>query len=203
MHAQPFTVAPANRKERHYGIVWCPRCAGVVVIETNRDGAFPHWVVSVTPERDSRTDVQGLPDDVSAYYSSAIRVLQAGEPDAAAVQLRKTLEAATAHVGLRRQTLMQSIQALQQEGLVTKQFVAVFHHVRAVGNVGAHAGDARVDLETAERALRFTTQILRNLFEVPAELDAIDRSAAAETATVTAAAHDATILATGGTDATA
>lgn len=47
-------------------------------------------------------------------------------------------------------------------------------HVRQVGNVGAHAGDQAVDEETARLALRFTTQVLRNLFEIPAELKALN-----------------------------
>jgi hypothetical protein len=43
----------------------------------------------------------------------------------------------------------------------------VLDHVRKLGNVGAHASDEIVD----EASLRFTTQVLRDLFEVPAELE--------------------------------
>jgi hypothetical protein len=43
-----------------------------------------------------------------------------------------------------------------------------------IANVGAHHGDERVDAETAGRALRFTTLLLQNLFEVPAELARIE-----------------------------
>jgi hypothetical protein len=38
-----------------------------------------------------------------------------------------------------------------------------------------HATDEKVDEQTARRALRFTTQVLRNLFEIPAELGALDQ----------------------------
>lgn len=39
-----------------------------------------------------------------------------------------------------------------------------------MGNLGAHAADEDVDEATAEKMLEFTTQFLRNLFEVPAEI---------------------------------
>lgn len=42
--------------------------------------------------------------------------------------------------------------------------------IRKLGNIGAHAGDEDVDEDSARQALRFTTQVLRNLFEIPAEL---------------------------------
>lgn len=44
--------------------------------------------------------------------------------------------------------------------------------IRRLGNLGAHATDERVDEASARRALRFTTQVLKNLFEIPGELAA-------------------------------
>ena len=41
---------------------------------------------------------------------------------------------------------------------------------RVLEAVGAHA--SHVDEKTARRALQFTTQVLRNLFEIPAEVTA-------------------------------
>jgi hypothetical protein len=90
------------------------------------------------------------------------------------VQLRRTLEAAAAHHGIDSGPLVKRIEKLIEGGHITKDFGRVLDHIRQVGNVGAHADDARVDEETATRALAFTTQVLRNLFEIPAELDAIE-----------------------------
>ncbi|MEV0559107.1 DUF4145 domain-containing protein [Streptomyces sp. NPDC050597] len=118
-------------------------------------------------------EISHVPDDVQQYFLDAIRVLSVGVPDAAAVQLRRTLEAAAAHFQIKEKVLMRSIEKLISEGYVTKSFGPVLHHIRAVGNVGAHASDERVDQEAAERALHFTTQLLRNLFEVPGELQLI------------------------------
>jgi DNA-binding Lrp family transcriptional regulator len=106
--------------------------------------------------------------------------MQAGVPDAAAVQLRRTIEAAAAHFGISERSLVKSIEKLIADGHITKTFGEAMHHVRAVGNVGAHASDEQVDNVTAERALTFTTQLLRNLFEVPAELAALNVVATGE-----------------------
>jgi hypothetical protein len=114
-----------------------------------------------------------MPDDVAKYFADAQRVMDAGVPDAAAVQLRKTLEAATAHKGISERTLVKSIEALISQQLVTKDFSDLLHHVRKIGNVGAHHTDETVTQEELERVMRFTTQILRNLFEVPGELEGL------------------------------
>ncbi|WP_285366248.1 DUF4145 domain-containing protein [Streptomyces albipurpureus] len=127
----------------------------------------------VPRDSDGGNRINHLPQDVSRYHSDAIRVLHAGVPDAAAVQLRRTLEAAAAHFGIKEKVLVKSIEKLISAGHVTQSFGPLLHHIRAVGNVGAHASDEYVDQKTAEGALRFTTLLLRNLFEVPGELGSL------------------------------
>lgn len=170
MHV-PRATAGAHRE---WTVLACPRCAGVTLIETHPGNGFAS-VAGVYPKSElDRAHVDHLPDDVERYYRDALRVLEAGVPDAAAVQLRRTLEAAAAHVGVTGKTLMASIEKLIADGHITKDFGRVLHHVRKIGNLGAHYTDERVDDEAAQRALRFTTQVLRNLFEVPGELAALN-----------------------------
>lgn len=170
---QDAAVEPAAGRIRLWSVVACPRCAGAILLETNGQNEVPPKVKGVVPEDDRiGRQVGYLPDDVARFYSDAQRVLDAGVPDGAAVQLRKTLEAAAAHVGVKEGTLVARIEKLIAQGLVTKQFGEVLDRVRKVGNVGAHASDETVDQSTAEQALRFTTQVLRNLFEIPGELRA-------------------------------
>lgn len=173
-----LTVANSDQKfstrtgtARYWATLGCPGCGGAVLLEHSapqdkEDTAF----LSVPRGLEESASINHVPEDVQQYFMDAIRVLSIGVPDAAAVQLRRTLEAAAAHFQIRERILMNSIEKLISEGHVTKSFGPVLHHIRAVGNVGAHASDERVDQETAERALRFTTQLLRNLFEVPGEL---------------------------------
>ncbi len=166
-NTSPITSA---RRSRHFTTLVCPDCAGITVIEHTALGTQDK-IIAVSPENADRAlDVDHLPEKVAKYYDSARRAMSAGLPDAAAVQLRRTLEAAAQEYDVSERTLVKSIEKLIEDGHVTKQFGDVFHLVRKVGNLGAHASDDEVDTESASRILTFTTQILRNLFEVPEEL---------------------------------
>jgi hypothetical protein len=143
----------------------------LIVIETNARDEYPAMVKQIIPaDEHTKAEVKHVPEKVAKFYEDARRVMDAGVPDAAAVQLRKTLEAAAACYGIDDGPLVSRIQELMALGLITLQFGDVLDQVRKVGNVGAHASDEVVDQPTVERAFRFTTQVLRNLFEIPAEL---------------------------------
>jgi hypothetical protein len=174
-------VNPPGRVARCYALLSCPECGGPIVIETNPVTVNPPQFLAAYPN-DATTvaEVANLPDDVAGYYTDAIKVLRAGVPDAAAVQLRRTLEAAAAHYDVAEKFLVKSIEKLISDGHVTKSFGTALHHVRLVGNLGAHHTDERVDDDSARQALRFTTALLRDLFEVPAELQAIQAQGAAQ-----------------------
>lgn len=153
-------------------VVQCPDCGCMTIIEHSGEGQAALEIRAYPDSDDLRHQITYLPEDVDQYYSDARRVLDAGVPDAAAVQLRRTLEAAAAHFDVRERNLVSSIKKLIEEGLVTRQFGAALDHIREVGNLGAHATDTRVDAITAQRVMNFTTLLLRNLFEVPGELAA-------------------------------
>lgn len=175
-----FKFGNSSGKLRWWAVLACPRCAGVTVVEHTAENA-PNAVIRVFPEPDGVADSQidHLPNDVEEYYQDAARVMEAGVPDAAAVQLRRTLEAAAAHFEdadgnqIDNGPLVSRIERLIAAGFLTSQFGQALHHVRQVGNVGAHASDERIDSQQALLAYSFTTQTLRNLFEVPGELGAI------------------------------
>lgn len=174
-----FVIQNTRGAARAYTILGCPRCGGGHLAEHTGDGVVPE-LIRVLPDVAEVLTVSHLPPDVEGYYRDAIIVLDAGVPDAAAVQLRRTLEAAAVHFHVKPYPLVKAIQTLIDQGLITAKFGEVLGHIRQVGNVGAHAGTTRVDDPTARRALKFTTQVLRNLFEVPAELAALGPAEPAE-----------------------
>lgn len=171
VHTTELVLSPPGKAPRFWSVLSCPRCGSVVVLEINAQNETPPAAKLVVPHDEHRkAEVEHLPSDVDKFYTDARRVLDAGVPDAAAVQLRRTLEAAAAHFGIGDGPLVGRIEKLIEQGLITKQFGDVLDHVRKLGNLGAHASDETVDEVSAERAFRFTTQVLRNLFEIPAEL---------------------------------
>lgn len=181
-HSATDTQSIGGGTVRKWNLMSCPRCAGIVVLETEGPSvpSIPGGVGKVLPEHDVGVGIAHLPHDVERFFRDAQRVLDAGVPDAAAVQLRRTLEAAAAHFEIDSGPLIQRIKQLIAKGLITSEFGKVLDHIRKVGNVGAHAMDEKVDDQTAQRAMRFTTQVLRNLFEIPAELTALEQESTDE-----------------------
>lgn len=180
-------VGTAHGAARSWGVMTCPRCGGLVAVEVSVDGNFTQGssihlgrsvkeLQSVPESGHRRFRVEHLPENVARFFDDAVRVMDAGVPDAAAVQLRRTLEATAAHKGIRNRTLVQSVQDMISEGLVTKDFGDVLTHVRKLGNLGAHYSDEVLTEAEVLRALRFTTQFLRNVFEVPGELEELKQT---------------------------
>lgn len=195
-----MAVRDANNNQRSWVAMACPRCGGLITVEVQVT-SFHHlsdnqpipdeldgYEVRAVPEMDRKQyQINHLPEDVARFFSDAIVVMEAGVPDAAAVQLRRTLEAAAAHKGASKKTLVQSVEQMMADGLVTRDFRDVLTHVRKLGNIGAHASDEKLTATEVDRALSFTTQFLRNVFEVPGELELlVAESASDEAANATA-----------------
>ncbi len=176
-YAQEINSKAASGALLYWALLFCPRCAKPIIIRHSGGNSSDTSAVEVIPDVLGVTDVQHLPEDVGGYYHDAKRVMDAGVPDAAAVQLRRTLEAAARHNGISQGPLVARIKGLIEGGKITTDFGAVLHHVRKVGNLGAHDTDERLDEPTVRRAFRFTTQVLRNLFEIPAELRELEAEA--------------------------
>lgn len=174
VHSTNLEAKVPGRAARHWAFMTCPACGGGVMVEHNSPSVSPPIELLASPEsNDVLSSVEHLPPDVAEYFDGAIRVLRAGVPAASAVQLRRTLEAAAAHHGFSTGTLVKRIKSMIEAGLVTASFGDVLHHVRTIGNQGAHATDEQLSEDQVQQALKFTIQLLRNVFEVPAELAAL------------------------------
>ncbi|WP_296604635.1 DUF4145 domain-containing protein [Nocardioides sp.] len=170
--AQNAKAPRASQPPLAWSVLACPRCGGVVALQHGGDGSVA--LNRVIPEDASGAlTVEHVPPQIARFYLDAIRVLEAGVPDAAAVQLRRTLEGAAAHFDIRERVLVRSIEKMIEQGLITRSFGEVLHHVRSIGNQGAHYTDEQLTERQVRQALRFTTALLRNVFEVPGELAAI------------------------------
>jgi hypothetical protein len=175
----PISVAGGPSREWH--VLSCPHCGAITLIET-RTGVRVPSLVRVMPEHPEAVgEVKHVPEQINKHYVNAARALASGLSGAAAVELRRTLEGAAAAFDVKQGNLAQSIRELIDKGLITKGFAKAPQHVRLIGNQGAHFNDDDVTVEQAQRALDFTTQVLRNLFEVPGELALLDEANAAAT----------------------
>jgi hypothetical protein len=173
VHDSALSLHTAKGARREWSWMSCPRCGGVVSVETPHTGSSAE--LTVVPSSKTEVDIKYLPDDVAEYYGNAIQVLEAGVPSSAAVELRRTVEAAAKHYSVEKHSLVESINELVTQGLVTKRFGDAVSVIRKIGNQGAHASDQKLTDEEVHLALRFTTQMLKNLFEVPGELNLIEK----------------------------
>lgn len=175
----PFkTGGTRDTDVRMWQVLSCPRCAGLTVLEVNPEDDWDS-VISVLPrDEDLSADIEALPNDVASYLADAVKVMRVGVPDAAAVQLRRTLEAATMAKGANpKKRLVEQVKELIDAGHVTKVFEPALGYIRKVGNVGAHASSERLTQPEVAQALAFTTLLLRNLFELPAQVEALEAQA--------------------------
>ncbi len=174
--ANTHRVVDSKGITREWTWLSCPRCAGVISIETSFN-INPARFVQVVPDRKDDVEVEHLPEDVKQYYQNAITALNAGIASSAAVELRRTLEAAAKTHDVEERTLVKAVEKLVEKGLITTSFSSVLSHVRKIGNQGAHATDVQLSEDEVRLALSFTTQMLRNLFEVPENLKRIEEPA--------------------------
>ena len=146
---------------------------GIVVVESYDDPAQGIREIGQIPRYEG-TGIQHLPENVERFFSQAQTALRARLADSAAVELRRTLEAACAARGHKKKTLVASIKSLVDEGLITTEFTPALAHVRKIGNAGAHATDEELLVDEVRLTMRFTEQVLRNLFEIPGELKLLE-----------------------------
>ncbi len=160
----------------------CRHCRqGVVVVEEEWVGEAPktkqktgglishrgiHWWP--LPETNLSDDI---PAAIRPVFGEAAMALSANCPRAAAVMARRTLEAITVDKGETKGVLADRLRSLATKGVLLPTLADWAKEVRLIGNAGAHFDPMdTVSKEDAEQLLAFVRELLRFLYELPAEL---------------------------------
>ena len=161
----------------------CRHCGhGVVVVEEMWVGDHParegireggclsyrgiHWWP--LPETKLSADI---PADVAGAFAEAAKALHADCPRASAVMARRTLEAVTVDKGESSGNLASRLQSLVTKGVLHTSLAEWVKEVRLVGNYSAHHDVINlVSIEDVIQLLGFTRELLRYLYELPADL---------------------------------
>jgi len=113
-----------------------------------------------------------IPASIRSAYAEASICLAAGCPRAAAVMARRTLEAVCAEQGVKADTLVKSLAALAASGKLVASLAEWSREVRLVGNRGAHFDPMeKVEPKDVAQLLSFLAELLKFLYEIPAELE--------------------------------
>ena len=165
-------------------VLYCRSCQqGVVVVEEQHVGDRSwrhdkefhggvitwrgiHWWpaagVSISPD---------VPTEIAEVFQEATRSQYAECPRAAAVMARRTLEAITAEKSQTKGTLADRLDSLASNGILLPALADWSKEVRLVGNVGAHFDPiSSVSMKDAEDLISFVRELVRYLYELPADL---------------------------------
>lgn len=164
-------------------VLYCRNCKqGVVVVEEERiadrswrenaeGGGVITWRgIHWWPAADAHVSAD-VPTEIAEVFKEAARALHAECPRASAVMARRTLEAITADKGETKGDLADRLKNLATKGVLLPTLADWAREVRLVGNVGAHFDPIKtVSKKDAEQLVTFVRELLKYLYELPAEL---------------------------------
>ncbi len=116
--------------------------------------------------------LNNLPEVVEKRYNSAIKV-RLIEPNACAVLVGRTLEAACNHEQAQGRTLAQKLNYLAQNGRIPNTLAEMARQLKELRNLGAHDAEDEVTEEDVPIILDFLEAILEYLYVAPAKIEAV------------------------------
>lgn len=182
-----WVSATGERGPRHVDqalVLYCRNChQGIMVVEQECIGGVSwrapgekrggnvtwsgiHW----WPAAEIRIS-RDVPTQIAEAFKEAVRAHNAGCPRAAAVMARRTLEAVAVDKGEQRGVLAVRLNNLASKGILLPTLADWSREVRLVGNVGAHLDPIKsVSTKDSEDLISFVRELLRYLYELPADL---------------------------------
>ncbi len=120
----------------------------------------------------NRPELPNLPVKIEEAYKAALKV-QKIEPNACAVLVGRTLEAACNHEKAPGKRLADKLTYLANAGRIPKTLAEMAHHLKELRNLGAHDAEDSVTEEDVPIILDFLEAILEYLYVAPAKVTAV------------------------------
>ncbi len=112
-----------------------------------------------------------IPEEIASAFTEATKTLYADCPRAAVVMARRTLEAVTVDKGETQGSLFDRLKKLAAKSVLSPDLADWAQEVRLIGNTGAHYDPLnQATLGEASELVGFLRELLRYLYELPAEL---------------------------------
>lgn len=114
----------------------------------------------------------GVPENIANSYRSAKRLLllrKDADYEAACIMARKGIEQAVNDLGAEGKSLYQKIENLEAKRLIPPAMRDWAHHLREIGNEGAHGGEATE--EDAMQAVYFAEMLFTYLYSLPQRME--------------------------------
>lgn len=152
----------------------CEACKRPIVGEPSGDS-----VTEQHPRTFIKRDFPDVPPEIAADAAEAHRCYSVEAYRATAAMARRAIQASAIEKGAPDKKLMEQIDWLAQQGLITQQMRDVAHKIRLGGNLGAHPdkdGLQDVGQEQAQELLVFLDDFFRYVYEIPARLSGLGES---------------------------
>ncbi|HVR72937.1 MAG TPA: DUF4145 domain-containing protein [Planctomycetota bacterium] len=182
----------ADRGNIHFGCWTCGACGEVIAGDAASDPVaglapkqgwyFPQYV----PDRQYSDDV---PAQVAEDARDAHRCHAIGAWRAMAAMARRAIQGACNDKGAPDERLVDQIDWLEGERIITPQMKDVAHRIRLGGNVGAHPdrdGLEDVDEDDSQDLLEFLEDFIKYVYEIPERLAKLQHQPSSQEADATA-----------------
>ena len=149
----------------------CNTCSKPTLIEVNTDEVLVDVYQSILYPP-APTSLTNLPQKIEKAYLAAIKVKNI-EPNACAVLVGRTLEAACNHEQAQGRSLAQKLNYLAQNGRIPNTLAEMARHLKELRNLGAHDAEDEVTEQDVPIILDFLEAILEYLYVAPAKIEAV------------------------------
>ncbi len=164
IHTRPDSGPPEE-----YTLASCERCSTVALYfreDMGDDTGFEaDEYYRLWPPHDRHIGYP-LPEIVRQSYEEAVRCEAAKAYLAAAVMVRRALEAITKEFEPSSKTLYAGIKAMSTKGMISQELADWGDQLRVIGNQGAHASAEVIDQQTAAEAIDFLQAMLEILYDL-------------------------------------
>jgi len=129
-------------------------------------------IVDQYPKRVPIMD-KSVPSEVARDYVEAIKCFDVGANRGSVVMCRRSLQSSVIERGAKKGRLVDQIDELHDNQIITKDIRDWAHEIRLTGNIGAHPdedGLEDVTPDDAEELLKFMEEYLNYVYIMPAKV---------------------------------
>ena len=147
-----------------FEIYQCDNCEELILL------IYSDTEIHQYPTRIPKLD-ESIPKQVADDYIEAIRCFDVGAKKASVVMCRRALQNSVIERGAKKDKLLNQIDELFGNQIITKDIRNWAHEIRLTGNIGAHPdedGLNDVNHEDADELIKFMEEYLNYVYIMPA-----------------------------------
>jgi hypothetical protein len=162
------------------GPIWkfviCPACSGLNIIRLGYHSAFDpdEWSLNVIYPIHDDISFEGLTSEVEKEYKAALKVRNISS-NAYAALLGRVIDKVCIDRGAEGDSFYKRIQSLADKGEIPKRLAEMFHQLRLLRNIGAHADLGELTTEEIPILDSLCKAILEYVYTAPRLINQVEK----------------------------